>query len=99
MPTLAITQAVGQLIRALQNNGIIIYTRYYRGFYLHINKDLRSVSYQIQITDEVIMTLKRAKLIEKKPNAHYNWPAKYVLELTEAGRDFRLPPEQFWIRE
>jgi hypothetical protein len=90
MPTLVISQRLGEAIRRL--------TRGYYQFYWMTQTGAEAVH------EEVIDELKKAKLISERAFSPYGDRHLYhlrgtrrIYEATEFAKQFRLPPTEFWV--
>ena len=105
MPTIKITRELGQVLTALQaDNQAVAHDRFTGGSdrYL-ICTSAHGLSHQI--SEETFKQLKALKLVRKcERNDPYRWWWSWYgrarcFVLSDAGKEFKLPPETIWIQQ
>jgi hypothetical protein len=100
MPTLTVTREVGAALLHLRDGHAICKT-WNDKYTLCLTS---TTDGQIEIADETFVALHRNKLIRKydRFRDHYRWYVSWYGRsrtwlLSDAGKEFRLPPEELWI--
>jgi hypothetical protein len=104
MPTIVITQSLGEAIRHLQSGWWL--SKVKRGrhgstHYYWLSETSEDGNIHTE-AEEFVMQLEKLKLIEgarfdRNQGRRFYRHTRRVHDATEACRNFKLPPEEFWI--